>query len=108
MNAKLTITPAAARAVRKRLDAATSRALHEIGKRAVVYARQNCPVDTGELRRSIGYRVSGNKLTVGASAKHAPYVEHGTGRGPPRPFLRPAITGHMDEYKRIIRREFSR
>lgn len=102
MGAKLTIDAATARALRKKLDAASARALREIGKRAVVYAKARCPVDTGELRRSIGYRVSGNRLTVGASAKHAPYVERG------RPFLRPAIQGHMDEYKRIIRREFSR
>lgn len=86
----------------------------------------------GTLRNSITFNVesSDNKgsVTIGSNVEYAPYVELGTGpyfdtppawlqyvtdRGSgtghgyvkPRPFLRPAIEDHLDEYKRIIENE---
>ena len=42
-------------------------------------AKQNCPVDDGQLRQSISHIVEGTKGEVGTSVEYGPYVEVGTG-----------------------------
>ena len=42
-------------------------------------AKENCPVDTGELRMSITHYVEGDTGIVGTNKQYAPYVEYGTG-----------------------------
>ena len=42
-------------------------------------AKQNCPVDDGQLRQSITHTVEGTKGEIGTSVEYAPYVEVGTG-----------------------------
>ena len=83
----------------------------------------------GTLRDSISHRVvNGDTLEVGSNVEYAPYVELGTGphfvpppewerfeaeRGKgvgkayvkPRPYIRPAIEDHRDEYQAIAERE---
>lgn len=84
----------------------------------------------GTLRNSITHRVSEDEMSLGSNVEYAPYVELGTGpyfeappeweqftttRGSgigksfvrPRPYLRPAIEDHRDEYKEIIQSELS-
>ena len=55
-------------------------------------AKALAPVDTGNLRNSITTAVTGNGLTaaVVATASYAPFVEGGTSRQAPRPFMGPA------------------
>ena len=78
----------------------------------------------GTLRNSITHRVDGDVLSLGSNVEYAPYVELGTGphfKPPPewedfevppskgtgrayvkpRPFIRPAIEDHAEEYKEI-------
>ena len=38
---------------------------------------------------------------IGTNVEYAKYIEAGTSRSKPRPFLKPAATGHSEEYKRI-------
>ena len=82
----------------------------------------------GTLRNSITHRVKGDVLVVGSNVEYAPYVELGTGHHfdpppdwekfttekgsgtgkayvKPRPYLRPAIEDHKEEYKNITERE---
>ena len=83
----------------------------------------------GTLRNSITHRVTGgDTLEVGSNVEYAPYVELGTGphfvpppewerfeaeKGKgvgrayvkPRPYIRPAIEDHTDEYRNIMERE---
>lgn len=82
----------------------------------------------GTLRNSITHTVKDKTLIVGSNVEYAPYVELGTGpyfdpppewekfeteKGSgvghgyvhPRPFLRPAVEDHRDEYKKIIESE---
>ena len=89
-------------------------------------AKENCPVDTGELRMSITHYVEGQTGIVGTNKHYAPYVEYGTGieardgngrqtpwsykdakgewhttRGQkPQPFLEPAL---LDNEKNIVK-----
>ena len=39
---------------------------------------------------------------VGSNVQYAAYVEYGDSGGTPRPFLKPAIMDHKDEYKRLV------
>lgn len=86
----------------------------------------------GTLRNSITHRVeNGDTMAIGSNVEYAPYVELGTGphftpppeweqftteRGSgvgrayvkPRPYIRPAIEEHRDEYQNIVERELKR
>ena len=59
-------------------------------------------VDTGRLRGSISHAVDGNTVYIGTNVEYAPYVELGTSRMAPRPFLRNAIDNNMDDYQQIV------
>lgn len=82
----------------------------------------------GTLRNSITHRVQKDVLSLGSNVEYAPYVELGTGphfepppeweqfttkKGSgmgnayvkPRPYIRPAIEDHRDEYENIAKRE---
>lgn len=67
--------------------------VYRSGLDAVGYARSVVAVDTGELKESIGvkYDVTGLAFALEAEADHASYVEYGTTRMGPRPFLGPSI-----------------
>lgn len=89
------------------MDQAKQRALEEIGLLAESYAKQYCPVDTGRLRNSISHAVSESEqaAVIGTNVEYAPYVELGTSKMDPRPYLQPAATEHLDEYQKIVEDE---
>lgn len=89
--------------VRAAMDKALDKALEMCGLKAEGYAKMICPVDTGNLRNSITH-TSGEEQTeyIGTNVEYAPYVEMGTSRTKAQPYLRPAIEGHTDTYKRIF------
>lgn len=63
----------------------------QLGLRVEKHAKRLCPVDTGRLRSSIeARRINRNTVFVGTWVNYAEYVEFGTMRNRPRPFLRPA------------------
>lgn len=67
--------------------------MENAGKAVVERARQLCPVDTGQLRASLGYTYEATlmSLRIHADAYYAHFVEFGTSRMPAHPFLRPAL-----------------
>lgn len=78
----------------QRLEQAGSRISRAGRRNAGKWAKQGAriaarlaPVDTGELKASIG--VQGTDIV--ATARHAGFVEFGTVRMPPQPFMRPAV-----------------
>ena len=80
-----------------------------IGGMAETYAKERCPVDTGRLRNSITHTYDEDSKTViiGSNVEYAPYVELGTyhPKRDPRPYLKPAIEEHKDEYKEVLETE---
>lgn len=77
-----------------------NRVVLRAGVRVENKAKQRCPVDTGNLRSSIRSKAESVKaeggtntveVTVGSSVEYAPYVELGTSRMGPRPYLRSSI-----------------
>ena len=105
---------------------AADRALEKMGGTAETHAKKYCPVDTGRLKGSITHQRSdseANTMLVGTNVEYAPFVELGhdqeVGRYVPaigkrlvashvdgKPFIRPAIENHVNEYKEIVRKEF--
>lgn len=110
------------------LKNAVQRGLESCGEVAVGYAQDDCPVDTGNLRGKISYKVDGEDCYIGTNVKYAPYVEYGTGKyaekggrqtpwvyidgdgnahythgQKPQPFLRPAAANHTQEYLDILK-----
>jgi HK97 gp10 family phage protein len=69
-------------------------------------AKQLCPVDTGFLRNSINttYGAGGGEFAaeVKAGASYAMYVEYGTSRAAPQPFMGPALNAHTDEFEQAM------
>ena len=101
-------------------DRAVEKALEMIGIQCENYASLLCPVDTGRLRASLTHdvRKSEEAVYVGTNVEYAPYVELGhsqeVGRYVPaikkrlkkpfvegKPFLKPAVTNHVKQYKEI-------
>ena len=86
---------------KKNVREAAAVALEEIGLLAERYAKELCPVDTGNLRNSITHTVDEENLVayLGTPVEYATYVEMGTSRMKAQPYIRPAFENHMGEYK---------
>lgn len=78
-------------------------ALTAIGLTAESYAKHDCPVDTGRLRNSITHAVDVGEqcAIIGSNVEYAAHVELGTSKMKARPYLRPAVADHGDEYKSL-------
>ena len=84
------------------LEKAKKRGLEAIGLAAEGHAKKAAPVDTGRLRNSISHATDDEAAYIGTNVEYAPYVELGTSKMTPRPFLKPAATEHTDEYKGLM------
>lgn len=62
----------------KDADATTQRVMIESANYLLTEMEARVPVDTGELRRSLGVQIEGNRVLIGPKAAYAPYVEFGT------------------------------
>lgn len=91
-------------AIANAIDRALVAALEEVGLVAEGYAKRACPVDTGRLRNSITHIVDeGTRhVIIGTNVEYAAYVELGTRRQKPQPFLKPAANDHYSTYKGIF------
>lgn len=122
------------------LDDAIERALTRIGLSAEGYAKKeltkNKNVDTGLLRNSITFAISGEpanissykadkgngtgsysgnapedkkkSVYIGTNVEYAAYVELGTSKSKAYPYLKPAATEHNATYKRILEDEMKK
>ena len=115
------------------LEKAINNGLTAIGMAAEGHAKRKITsypaVDTGRLRNSITFAISGEKahissyndndgnyysysgtapadkekaVYIGTNVDYGKHVELGTSKMAARPFLKPAATEHKEEYKRIM------
>lgn len=91
-------------AIKNASKAAIAKALADIGAKCETYAKQDCPVDTGNLRNSLSYSVNigDNYVDIGTRVEYGKYVECGTSRMKAQPFLKPAAENHASEWKSIV------
>jgi len=93
-------------AILTQLNMAKAQTLEQCGLMAEGFAKDLCPVDTGNLRNSITHTVDGNTMTVGTATEYSTYVEMGTGKyatngnGRPTPWVYP--TGKLDKNGNMI------
>ena len=94
--------------VLRELSNRIERALTAIGMNAETHAKQIAPVDTGRLRNSITNAVEMGEQAVyiGTNVEYASWVELGTSRTQPRPYLKPAVVNYMSEYKTLAEQAF--
>lgn len=114
------------REVESLVKAAVKRSLEICGGKAETYAKKRCPVKTGNLKNSITHQQTDEVTeTIGTNVSYAPYVELGHHQTPGRyvpaigkrlvadyvagkPYLRPALEEHMDEYKKVMESELAK
>ena len=114
--------------VKSEFEAACLKALETCGLIAEGYAKRLAVVDTGNLRNSISHKVVEDEKAayVGTPVDYGVYVEMGTGKYipggsppwvyqddqgnwhktsgmPPRPFVKPSVSDHGEEYQDIIK-----
>lgn len=87
------------------INSAIAKALTKIGQQAEGNAKLICPTDTGRLKNSITNQIDmqENAVYIGTNVEYAPYVELGTRRKDPHPYLKPAAADHADEYRAILK-----
>lgn len=115
------------------LSEACERGLYRCGEKAKEYAKDLCPVDTGNLRNSIKSTViDGKEMHVGTKTKYGIYQELGTGKyavngdGKPtkyqdaqgvwhwtagnraHPLIKPSIADHKETYRNILKDELNK
>lgn len=83
--------------------AAEANAKIEITK--VVYDTPQSPSykRTGRLRNSLSHATDSSAAYIGTNVEYAAYVEFGTVSMKPRPYIKPAVLDHIEEYKEIVR-----
>jgi len=100
----------------EKLGKALAEALDKISEKIRDDAKGFAPVDTGALRKSIRTEKKG-KLQVsiiaggggvinpktGREVDYAGYVEFGTSRMSPQPYMQPALEKNRDEILRIVK-----
>ena len=87
----------------KALESQIEVALTAIGLAAETHAKEYCPVDTGRLRNSISNTHDEDSAYIGTNVEYAAYVELGTSRRGAKPYLKPAVTQHVAEYKDLAK-----
>lgn len=72
-------------------NAAFGRALERTADLALERARENCPVRTGTLKNSLRREIGQGEAVISANTDYAVFVELGTGKTAPQPFLQNAL-----------------
>ena len=103
MSTVVTVTLDNTKEVTEMTKNALTKALEWIGFEAEGYAKMECPVDTGNLRNSITHTNDEKYAYIGTNVEYAPYVELGTSKMKPRPYLKPAATEHTAKYEQIVK-----
>ena len=71
-------------------------------EKVVTDAKSIVPVRTGTLQRSIMFSGGDGEYQVGSRVFYAPFVEYGTSRMRPQPFLTPALLWNIQALKEAL------
>lgn len=93
--------------VMRQAEGQLAAALEAIGLHGEKRAKEICPVRTGRLRNSISHTYDKTSAYIGTNVEYAPYVELGSSKQKPHPYLRPAVQNYVDEYRQILIRYLS-
>lgn len=77
-------------------DAANRACLETMGLATMQVAQPDCPVQTGNLRRSHTYKIEGSHVDIGVTADYGGYVHNGTSRQKAQPWLKNAVQRNRD------------
>ena len=92
--------------ISKDMAPALQKAMTDAAQNVEGKAKENCPVITGTLRRSISSKaeIKGTEIkgTIGANTEYAETVHEGTSRRTPQPFILDAITEKEGETLGIL------
>lgn len=91
--------------IEKAVEDGTEAALEQFGVIVQEDAKRYCPVDTGRLQGSIKSKVENNTVIVGTDVEYAAYVEFGTSRQRPQPYLTPAFEQNKRKLKDLVAKE---
>ena len=101
--------------VKKTLKDVLDPTLEALGMQGERHAKEYCPVDTGRLRNSITHATDKEEKAayIGTNVYYSIPVETGhmspSGKFvPPKPYIKPAIENHVDEYKAIVKKYLSK
>lgn len=84
--------------VTRKAGQAIGKTAHDIERDAKLIV----PVDTGFLRNSITSDIDPLSAEIGPTAKYGEYVEDGTSRQEPQPYMRPAYDRNKDGLVRAL------
>lgn len=91
-------------------QAAEANAISEVTR--LVYDTPPSPtyVRTGDLRKSITHKYIPEERAayIGTAIEYAPYVEFGTSKMEPRPFLENSVFNYSEEYGNILKDALSK
>lgn len=76
----------------------------QYGDKVVREAKENAPVRTGALRDSLDYVADKNSVAFVAGVDYASYVELGTSKMDPQPYLFPALVANEKMLEKEIRK----
>lgn len=85
-----------------RNTARASRALRKTAMDIERDAKVLVPVDTGALKNSIGSDIAPFRAVIGPTMDYASYVEQGTSKMAPQPYMRPAAERRFPGFRRAI------
>lgn len=92
-----------------RVGGELDKAVKKLSEKAAEQAKGRAPVRTGRLKRSINVRRVGEaSYRISADTPYSGYVEHGTGRMKPQPYMRPAIEQVAKELRPEVERLLKR
>ena len=92
----------------KAIEGAINKALIKSALLVEGEAKNLAPVDTGRLRHSITHEVEDQEAQVGTNVEYAAYVEFGTSKQTPQPYLHPALEQDKENIRKIFKEEISK
>ena len=87
--------------------AANRAALEAMGAACMQVAQPNCPVQTGNLKGSHRYVVSGDHVDVGVTAEYGGHVHNGTSRQKAQPWLKDNAEAHRNSITQFGARKWA-